>query len=210
MTCHQYGSGDDVVKMAKEVGGWGGKESGWISVCRPQKSPTVCPRKNGRPNISVWQEQTLQSSFNMCYCRRFSVCTILQHCLTLTIRVSALWLLRNYFTGRPHRVKHDFGLYVPRQFCKVFLLLWLYYAQFARAMEVSNICESLVRYLLRYRDLWRHWARPLWNWAPCAGKQLGHITDCFMDSFKRHRNRILAWRLIPVHIQMQNKNDEGT
>ena len=118
----------------------------------------------------------------------------------LSLRVSALWLLRNYFTARPHRVKHDFGLYVPRQFCKVYKLLWLYYAQFARAMEVSNICESLVRYLLRYRDLWRHWARPLWNWAPCAGKQLGHITDCFMDSFKRHRNRILAWRLIPVHI----------
>ena len=37
-----------------------------------------------------------------------------------------------------------------------------------------------------------HWVRPLWNWAPCAGKQLCHITDCFMGSLKQHRNILLA------------------
>ena len=37
-----------------------------------------------------------------------------------------------------------------------------------------------------------HWVRPLWNWAPCAGKQLCHITDCFMGSFKQHRNILLT------------------
>ena len=106
MTCHQYGSDDDVVKMAKEVGGWGGKESGWISVCRPQKSPTVCPRKNGRPNISVWQEQTLQSS--TCAIVGDFLFALSCNIAWLSLRVSALWLLRNYFTTRPLRVKHDF------------------------------------------------------------------------------------------------------
>ena len=60
--------------------------------------------------------------------------------------------------------------------------------------SLKYLWKPRVRYLLRYRDLWVPLAAlcPLWNWTPCAGKHLCHITDCFMDLSKHHRNTLLV------------------
>ena len=111
-----------------------GKRSRWVRRKRNRAESVFAALKRA-PRCAL--ERTADQTFRFGKSKHFnlpSTCAIVGDFLFalscniawLSLRVSALWLLRNYFTARPHRVKHDFGLYVPRQFCKVYELLWLY------------------------------------------------------------------------------------